>query len=1040
MINSEEYETSKINNGPRVSFNRDVHVKRYGSLLNNEILNYDSNSRSQSPNLRREFVDLTDSAALEREAALVLKQVNNYGSLPLRKQQQHLKKPLLRRSKSDASSSKKSRRNSIFNFFNSNSLAHPSPTNLISQINNGSNVTKKSNTNNNGSNKKVRRSKSDISNMQRREKYRSKVQLNSNSFNGNFTSSDSSDNNNVKLANSFINKVPLSPITEVNTPLETSNSNDYFSKQIVSNTSNHDPFKSCEDVSDNDQKKNSNVIVHSSQMPVEKPLLTKNKKVNKIVKQLSMERPLSPPIGGFSYTNPPQLSSISPVTLSTTNNKLKTSTTPSPLSLLLKKTEQSNNSNVVYTQLAYNEINADDKSTPQRHETVQNTYKRENRESASPIFTPKNEINDQFINLAPTPVNYTDLDETDNIVSIVTENEEPIITPKIRKQPPLSKFQQDHIDNFYLDKEFDHLHEMRETDFNGIDASLSSRREILESRIKSRIDGLQQINNEYHHNTTPTTKPPEHEQHHEFVKSSSSMALKYDQINNKMINMDNDSFKKNSFKYNDKTIDSGNETDNVTKNNYRNRRYSSRFNIGRKWNYEDDIIECELFLMKERKHTEETYPYQLVRTYVYRQRSDNDDQYDTDQDKNNILKEWKHNKKMTREFLKTQKKKKSGLEKVKELFKSKKSNDKNEENELKLRYHEYSPEKIEPPQKASTHQSIINRRRLSTPQASPIIPNRSKSLPPKVANPNYVASKQENENNAQKFNWFTSLERLSRRKNRDSDVRSIDRKTSISRSKSTSMKNVSLSNGSNKTLRFFGDTDADENDSVQRTKSNEAREKSSSLQNLNSNRRTRQSKSISRSRQELLNIAESTSDEQNIIEKTAHSRPVSPILNKFLPPPRPPKSTKLVSSVSSTLPRTPLRKKYDFEDETEYQDSLNFYQKKNNYESEKNFSTPRRMRESLSVNRENLHRDRFDSDASQRSVVYLHASVVGDIPSQTLGRKMSGKSSMRTAYKEEQPITRTVDRTFSLAAPWKPKFISDGYEINYNNDQQKNIN
>lgn len=186
----------------------------------------------------------------------------------------------------------------------------------------------------------------------------------------------------------------------------------------------------------------------------------------------------------------------------------------------------------------------------------------------------------------------------------------------------------------------------------------------------------------------------------------------------------------------------------------------------RKWNYEDDIIECELFLMKERKHTEETYPYQLVRTYVYRQHSNNDDQYDTDQDKKNILKEWKHNKKMTREFLKSTKKKKSGLEKVKELFKSKKSIN-NDESELRSRYREYSPEKLEPPQKTSAN-SIINRRRLSTPTASPIIPNRSKSLPPKVINRNAQSNtlKRDKEGSKEKFNWFASLERLSRRKNR----------------------------------------------------------------------------------------------------------------------------------------------------------------------------------------------------------------------------------------------------------------------------------
>ena len=174
--------------------------------------------------------------------------------------------------------------------------------------------------------------------------------------------------------------------------------------------------------------------------------------------------------------------------------------------------------------------------------------------------------------------------------------------------------------------------------------------------------------------------------------------------------------------------------------------------------------------MKEKKHTEETYPYQLVRTYVHRQSTNNDDNYDTDQDKKNILKEWKHNKKMTREFLKSQTKKKSGLDKVKELFKLR-SNRNNEENELRARYREYSPEIEPPPQKAVPQSSIVNRRRLSTPTSSPMTSSRSKSLPPKVVNKNAASTlKREKQSTSgsqpQKFNWFTSLERLSRKKSR----------------------------------------------------------------------------------------------------------------------------------------------------------------------------------------------------------------------------------------------------------------------------------
>ena len=175
--------------------------------------------------------------------------------------------------------------------------------------------------------------------------------------------------------------------------------------------------------------------------------------------------------------------------------------------------------------------------------------------------------------------------------------------------------------------------------------------------------------------------------------------------------------------------------------------------------------------MKEKKHTEETYPYQLVRTYVYRERSiDDGSHYDPNLDKANIIKEWKHNKKITKDFIKS--KKKSGLEKVKDLFKSKNKSNGVDDSEVKSRYREYSPNLDPPP--SLQQQDIANRRRLSTPTASPVITSRSKSLPPKGRKLNGHVSttttsstlKRDKENGAQKFNWFSSLERMSKKKTR----------------------------------------------------------------------------------------------------------------------------------------------------------------------------------------------------------------------------------------------------------------------------------
>jgi hypothetical protein len=252
--------------------------------------------------------------------------------------------------------------------------------------------------------------------------------------------------------------------------------------------------------------------MHSSQMPVEKPSLTRGMAVDKIVKRLSIERLSPPPIqvlqaGGFSYTKP-SLNSLSP---------------PHPVAL---NNNNKNESDVVYAQVVCNEtINADGSKAIQSKETVHDTIKA-SRQSATPsplLHHIKNKQSDKFIiddrkndfvatAKSPSPVNgrgspyrnsikiETDYerDEVDNSAG------EPIIKPvNIRHHIPRhsSNSNLNHINyqhqQYHLDSEFDKLNEMRDADaFNGgVDASLSSRRKILESRIRSRIHGLQLNNN-----------------------------------------------------------------------------------------------------------------------------------------------------------------------------------------------------------------------------------------------------------------------------------------------------------------------------------------------------------------------------------------------------------------------------------------------------------------------------------------------------------------------------------------------------------------
>lgn len=546
-------------------------------------------------------------------SALVLEQANYFGSLPHRKNHQ---KPI-RRSISDASS-KKSKRSSIFNIFNST----PTSTNSISPVNN-----KKSTNDRHATNKKVERSKSDVSSRSsqssKRVKNRNPIQLNSNSFNNNLTnSSDSSDNNTSLPTSTPKRKAPLSPITEVNTPLPENHQTDYFDELLdKSRLTNGKGFASSEDLdliptSDKISSKYSKSVeaMHSSQMPAEKPALTKGAAVNKMIKRLSIET-LSPPpqvlqAGGFSYTNP-QLSPVSPVAYSPTKHK--------SLSPPLTKSDEP----IVYAQVVCNELkNVDGSKTITSKETVRNTLKK-NRRSASPPPNIKSnnfversiDTVDNFVTTATSPArgsNYqyrnsvkivTDFDRDEN--SFVTD-EEPIIKPNIRYTIPRYS-SNTNINGHHLEdnNEFDHHdnhNEMRDTDFNGLDLTLSSRREILESRIKSRIGGLHINNNDNNtfvqttHSRRTSSSPPTTKRYHKYGSNeivnryspernhldlvhSPSPSRERNQSSSK--NYEDSTLRKKSHyynKHNDKG-DSGIEVDTVTRNNKKNK-YISRFNIG----------------------------------------------------------------------------------------------------------------------------------------------------------------------------------------------------------------------------------------------------------------------------------------------------------------------------------------------------------------------------------------------------------------------------------------------------------------------------
>ena len=72
-----------------------------------------------------------------------------------------------------------------------------------------------------------------------------------------------------------------------------------------------------------------------------------------------------------------------------------------------------------------------------------------------------------------------------------------------------------------------------------------------------------------------------------------------------------------------------------------------------------------------------------------------------------------------------------------------------------------------------------------------------------------------------------------------------------------------------------------------------------------------------------------------------------------------------------------------------------------------------------------------NSQRSQRSVVYLHAATVGEIPGPNDRRRAASREELNRPL---QSHTRTVSRSVSVLAPWKPRHYREPFEINY--DQQ----
>ncbi|EDV35619.1 uncharacterized protein Dana_GF12381, isoform A [Drosophila ananassae] len=389
------------------------------------------------------------------------------------------------------------------------------------------------------------------------------------------------------------------------------------------------------------------------------------------------------------------------------------------------------------------------------------------------------------------------------------------------------------------------------------------------------------------------------------------------------------------------------------------------------------------------------------------------------------------------------------------------------EEEMRSRYREHHSLAEETSREPKTI-DISMRRRLSTPKASPLLVKRSPADKPPKKQPK---AKDATPPKVEKTSWFRSLDRRAKSSPKELNV-SVNGHSETTSSLKRTKRNPTTAPAKN--LRFFGDTDLDSNPptlskassmprsrptlgqskhsqsafnldrsppplgrdyrhslagQVKSQSQSSSRQRATSMQHLDNGGSDevdfRKRRHYSRSR-ELHDISESGSEpepaERHKRSSTAGQRAMS--LERTVDGPR----SQRIEDRPMMGPPKPARG-------ADRRGLLN------------------------SLGQENLGygRDRYPAESSgtegesslhsQRSVVYLHATTVGDIPQPyNLRRRSMSRDDLRKGKQQSpqqpaplQPMTRTVSRSVSMLAPWKPKHISDGYEINYSQEQNKRM-
>ncbi|GLV39616.1 uncharacterized protein CBL_08317 [Carabus blaptoides fortunei] len=265
-----------------------------------------------------------------------------------------------------------------------------------------------------------------------------------------------------------------------------------------------------------------------------------------------------------------------------------------------------------------------------------------------------------------------------------------------------------------------------------------------------------------------------------------------------------------------------------------------------------------------------------------------------------------------------------------------------------------------------------SRRRVSTPSPSP----------PRQVNKHMEKVKEKPTHEG----WFKSLDRFSLKKNK------------TEKPPKETVKDDTLKEAHpppTKSLRFFGDTDTETNDSVRRKSSVRSRTDAQTFST------STPARARSQSTRNLHNISEEFDNSTDSLQNNNTYRSVQNI----------PESDMDMKSKQRSVAKSPV---------VAQRDKKNTLKMKND----------RKKRNEASSADSSVEGD--SSQQSQRSVVYLHAATVGDIPGPHYLSK-SGRRMEPTATMSK----KTLSRSFSVLVPWKLRSPNEDSEIDYSSSTMK---